>query len=82
MLKRGENDTQRIALGLRQGDLVILEALVEQYQHRLVRYVIPCWAAATGVDDLAQETWLRVIERGSYDVHSRFRPWLFREPKP
>ena len=27
-----ESETQRIALGLRQGDVVVLEALVEQYQ--------------------------------------------------
>jgi RNA polymerase sigma-70 factor (ECF subfamily) len=31
-----------------------------------------------GVDDLVQETWLRVMERGkSYDGRSRFEPWLF-----
>jgi len=30
------------------------------------------------VDDLVQETWLRVLERGrSYDGRSRFEPWLF-----
>jgi RNA polymerase sigma-70 factor (ECF subfamily) len=30
------------------------------------------------VDDLVQETWLRVLERGrSYNGHSRFEPWLF-----
>ena len=35
-----ESDTQQIALGLRQGDVVVLEALVEQYQYRLIRYLI------------------------------------------
>ena len=35
-----KSETQQIALGLRQGDVVVLEALVEQYQHRLVRYLI------------------------------------------
>ena len=30
------------------------------------------------VDDLVQETWLRVLERGgSYNGRSRFEPWLF-----
>jgi RNA polymerase sigma-70 factor (ECF subfamily) len=74
-----QSDTQQIALGLRQGDLAVLEALVEQYQYRLVRYLIYLLGRRDGVDDLVQETWLRVLERGSsYDGHSRFEPWLFR----
>jgi len=74
-----ESDTLQIALGLRQGDVVVLEALVEQYQYRLVRYLICLLGRREGVDDLVQETWLRVLERGSsYDGHSRFEPWLFR----
>ncbi|MBB5341902.1 RNA polymerase sigma factor [Tunturiibacter gelidoferens] len=74
-----ESDTQQIALGLRQGNVVVLEALVEQYQYRLVRYLIYLLGRRDGVDDLVQETWLRVLERGSsYDGHSRFEPWLFR----
>jgi hypothetical protein len=35
-----ESDTQRIALGLRQRDIAVLETLVEQYQYRLVRYLV------------------------------------------
>jgi RNA polymerase sigma-70 factor (ECF subfamily) len=74
-----ESDTERIALGLRRGDVVVLEALVEQYQYRLVRYLVYLLGRREGVDDLVQETWLRVLERGSsYDGHSRFEPWLFR----
>jgi RNA polymerase sigma-70 factor (ECF subfamily) len=74
-----ESDTQQIALGLRQGNVVVLETLVERYQYRLVRYLIYLLGRRDGVDDLVQETWLRVLERGgSYDGHSRFEPWLFR----
>lgn len=74
-----ESDTQRIALGLRQRDVAVLEMLVEQYQYRLVRYLVSLLGRRDGVDDLVQETWLRVLERGgSYDGHSRFEPWLFR----
>jgi len=74
-----ESDTQQIALGLRQRDVAVLEALVEQYHYRLVRYLIYLLGRRDGVDDLVQETWLRVLERGSsYDGHSRFEPWLFR----
>jgi RNA polymerase sigma-70 factor, ECF subfamily len=74
-----ESDTQRIALGLRQRDATVLETLVEQYQYRLVRYLVSLLGRRYGVDDLVQETWLRVLERGgSYDGRYRFEPWLFR----
>jgi RNA polymerase sigma-70 factor, ECF subfamily len=71
-------DTQQIARGLRQGDVLLLQSLVEQYQYRLVRYLIYLLGRRDEVDDLIQETWLRVLERGrSYDGRLRFEPWLF-----
>jgi RNA polymerase sigma-70 factor (ECF subfamily) len=74
-----ECDAQQIARNLRHKDVAFLQTLVEQYQYRLVRYLIYLLGRRDGVDDLVQETWLRVLERGSsYDGHSRFEPWLFR----
>ena len=72
-------DTQRIARGLRQRDVALLHELVDQYQFRLVRYLIYLLGRRDAVvDDLVQETWLRVLEHGrSYDGRSRFEPWLF-----
>jgi RNA polymerase sigma-70 factor (ECF subfamily) len=71
-------DTERIARGLRQRDVALLHELVGQYQYRLVRYLIYLLGRRDPVDDLVQETWLRVFERGrSYDGQSRFEPWLF-----
>ncbi len=71
-------DTQRIARGLRHKDLALLHDLVEQYQFRLVRYLIYLLGSRDSVDDLVQETWLHVLERGStYNGRSRFEPWLF-----
>lgn len=73
-----ETDAQRIAIGLRQRNVALLHELVELYQHRLLRYLIYFLGRRDHVDDLIQETWLRVIERGShYDGRSRFEPWLF-----
>jgi RNA polymerase sigma-70 factor, ECF subfamily len=73
-----ESEPERIARGLRQRDIALLQALVEQYQYRLVRYFIFLLGTRDQVDDLVQETWLRVLERGrSYDGESRFEPWLF-----
>jgi RNA polymerase sigma-70 factor (ECF subfamily) len=53
-----ESDTQRIARGLRRGDIAVLESLVEQYQFRLVRYLVSLLGRREGVDDFVQETWL------------------------
>ena len=73
-----ESEPERIARGLRQRDITLLQALVQQYQYRLVRYFIFLLGSRDPVDDLVQETWLRVLERGrSYDGESRFEPWLF-----
>jgi RNA polymerase sigma-70 factor (ECF subfamily) len=71
-------ETQRIARGLRPRDVALLHGLVEQYQFRLVRYLIYLLGSRDLVDDLVQETWLHVLERGSsYNGRSRFEPWLF-----
>jgi RNA polymerase sigma-70 factor (ECF subfamily) len=73
-----KSDAQQIGVGLRRRDVALLKTLVEQYQYRLVRYFIYLLGRRDGVDDLVQETWLRVLERGSsYDGRSRFEPWLF-----
>ena len=71
-------DTREIARGLRDRDVALLQMLVEEYQDRLVRYLVYVTGRRDDVDDLVQETWLRVMERGrSYDGRSRFEPWLF-----
>jgi RNA polymerase sigma-70 factor, ECF subfamily len=71
-------DTHQIARGLRQRDVALLHALVGQYQYRLIRYFTYLVGRRDPVDDLVQETWLRILERGhSYDGQSRFEPWLF-----
>jgi RNA polymerase sigma-70 factor (ECF subfamily) len=72
------SDTRQIARGLRRRDVALLHVLVGQYQYRLVRYLTYLLGRREPVDDLVQETWLRVLERGhQYDGESRFEPWLF-----
>lgn len=73
-----ESESREIALGLRRRDPAILQILVERFERRLVRYLICLLAKQDGIDDLVQETWLRVLQRGStFDGCSRFEPWLF-----
>src|SRR5258706_8816921 len=67
-----------IARGLRERDMELLADLVERCQHRLVRYLLYLTGRREYAEDLAQETWIRVLQRGSqYNGRQRFDPWLF-----
>jgi RNA polymerase sigma-70 factor (ECF subfamily) len=73
-----ETEIQRIVLGLRRKDMALLHQLVDHYQYRLVRYLLYLTGRRERVEDLVQETWLRVLRRGGqFDGRSRFEPWLF-----
>ncbi len=73
-----ETETAKIARGLRERDMKLLADLVERCQHRLVRYLLYLTGRREYAEDLAQETWIRVLQRGSqYNERQRFDPWLF-----
>jgi RNA polymerase sigma-70 factor, ECF subfamily len=73
-----ESETEKIARGLRARDMQLLADLVERCQHRLVRYLLYLTGQREYAEDLAQETWIRVLQRGSqYNGRQRFDPWLF-----
>lgn len=73
-----ERDGVRIAKGLRRRDPEMLDRLIEQFQHRLLRYLVYLTNNREVAEDLFQETWMRVLERGAqYNGESRFDTWLF-----
>jgi len=73
-----ETETAKIARGLRERDMELLSDLVERDQHRLVRYLVYLTWSRDYAEDLAQETWVRVLQRGSqYNGRQGFDPWLF-----
>jgi RNA polymerase sigma-70 factor (ECF subfamily) len=72
-----ETEEAQIAQGLRRRDPELLDALIEQYQHRLLRYLMHLTGNRAVAEDLFQEVWLRVLEKGhQYDGHNRFVTWL------
>jgi RNA polymerase sigma-70 factor, ECF subfamily len=72
------DDTASLAAGLRRRDPGLLDRLIEQYQHRLYRYLIFVTGDRVLAEDLFQETWIRVLERGhQYNAKSKFESWLF-----
>jgi RNA polymerase sigma-70 factor (ECF subfamily) len=67
-----------IAARLQRHDPDLLEQLIELYQHRLFRYLLFLTGSRDQSQDLFQETWLRVLERGSqYSGRARFDTWMF-----
>src|SRR6185312_13216116 len=73
-----ETETAKIARGLRERDMQLVADLVERCHHRLVRYLLYLTGRREHSEDLAQETWVRVLQRGSqYNGRQRFDPWLF-----
>jgi RNA polymerase sigma-70 factor (ECF subfamily) len=73
-----ESEPSAIARGLRRRDPDLLDLLIEQYQHRLLRYLVYLSGNRELAEDLFQETWIRVLERGhQYDGRHEFSTWLY-----
>lgn len=73
-----ESEASTIACGLRRRDPDLLDRLIEHYQHRLLRYLVYLTGSRELAEDLFQETWIRVLERGhQYDGKHEFSTWLF-----
>jgi len=73
-----ESEASAFARGLRRRDPDLLDRLIEQYQHRLLRYLVYLSGNRELAEDLFQETWIRVLERGhQYDGGHEFSTWLY-----
>lgn len=72
------DDNSILGAGLHRRDPEVLDHLIEQYQHRLYRYLLFLTGDRALAEDLFQETWVRVLERGhQYNSKSKFESWLF-----
>lgn len=73
-----QEENAAIARGLKRQDPELLDHLIEQYQHRLLRYLLFLTGRREVAEDLFQETWMRVLVRGTqYNGRARFDTWLF-----
>lgn len=72
------SENAAIAQGLKKQNPELLDQLIEVYQHRLMRYLLFLTGKREVAEDLFQETWMRVLLRGSqYNGKARFDTWLF-----
>jgi RNA polymerase sigma-70 factor (ECF subfamily) len=73
-----QSENAAIAQGLKKQNPELLDHLIELYQHRLLRYLLFLTGKREVAEDLFQETWMRVLLRGSqYNGKARFDTWLF-----
>ena len=73
-----QRENAAIARGLKRKDPDLLDRLIETYQHRLMRYLMFLTGKREVAEDLFQETWIRVLRRGSqYNGQARFDTWIF-----
>lgn len=76
--EQSQRENAAIARGLKSQDTELLDHLIELYQHRLLRYLLFLTGKREVAEDLFQETWMRVLMRGSqYNGKARFDTWLF-----
>lgn len=70
-------ESVELARGLRRRDPELISRLIEEYQHRLMRYLVSLTGNTATAEDLFQETWIRVLEQGHrYDPKHPFVSWL------
>ena len=78
LTEQAQQENAAIAHGLKRQDTQLLDHLIEQYQHRLLRYLLFLTGKREVAEDLFQETWMRVLLRGGqYNGKARFDTWLF-----
>ena len=77
-IEQSRAENARVAQGLRRKDPQLLDQLIVQYQHRLLRYLLYLTSNREVAEDMFQETWMRVLVRGSqYKGEARFDTWLY-----
>jgi RNA polymerase sigma-70 factor (ECF subfamily) len=73
-----EQEAEAVARGLRHRDPSLIDYLIQQYQYRLFRYLLMLTGSRAEAEDLFQETWIRVLEKGhQYKQRWKFETWLF-----
>jgi RNA polymerase sigma-70 factor (ECF subfamily) len=71
-------ENSAVAQALKRHDAGVLDQLIVQYQHRLMRYLLYLTSSREISEDIFQETWMRVLLRGAqFNGNSRFDTWLF-----
>ncbi len=78
LIAQSQQENAAVAQALKRHDTEVLDQLIVQYQHRLMRYLLYLTSSREMSEDIFQETWMRVLLRGAqFNGNSRFDTWLF-----
>jgi RNA polymerase sigma-70 factor (ECF subfamily) len=78
-MDRAATDDRTVVAALRAGDERAFEALVERYHRSLVRIASMYVRDQAVAEEVAQETWLAVLEGiGGFEGRSSLKTWIFR----
>lgn len=73
----GKLTNEQVARGLQSRDTVLIGRLIEEHGGRLFRYLMLLTGNRSTAEDIFQETWIRVLERGyQYKGTFGFQAWL------
>jgi RNA polymerase sigma-70 factor (ECF subfamily) len=61
-----------------KGDLDALDQLIIRYKKPLYSFLWRLTASSTEVEEIFQETWLRVIQKAARFEQNRFKGWIFK----
>jgi RNA polymerase sigma-70 factor (ECF subfamily) len=76
--QQSRQENLAVSAGLKRQDAGLLDGLIVQYQHRLMRYLLYLTGNRELAEDLFQDVWMRVLVRGSqFNGRARFDTWLF-----
>lgn len=61
-----------------KGDIHALDQLINRYKKPLYSFLWRLTASSTEVEEIFQETWLRVIQKAASFEQYRFKGWVFK----
>lgn len=61
-----------------QGEIKALDELIRRYQKPLYSFLWRLTASDSAVDEIFQESWLRVIQKSASFEQNKFKGWIFK----
>jgi RNA polymerase sigma-70 factor, ECF subfamily len=76
--RNSDRTDEQLIAAYQQGDRDSFQQLVGRYERELFHFLVRFLGDRAAAEDVFQETFLQIHQSApSFDIHRRFRPWLF-----